>query len=204
VSYDVTIKVEHLLCERRLLPVLAKTGCAFVTSAVEAVDDDILAKLEKGHTREDFITAADLCRDAGLALAPTFVAFTPWTTLEGYRDLLETTAALGLAEHVAPVQWGLRLLVTHGSRLLELDDIRRAVGAFDSKTLTYPWLHADPNVDRLQAEILQIISTHPEASRRDLFRAVSELAECTPDGLDRAQPLLARSAIPYLNEPWYC
>jgi hypothetical protein len=34
------------------------TGCLFVTSAVESVDDEVLAKLEKGHTRADFIAAA--------------------------------------------------------------------------------------------------------------------------------------------------
>jgi radical SAM superfamily enzyme YgiQ (UPF0313 family) len=207
VSYDVTIKVEHLLRERRLLPVLAQTGCAFVTSAVEAVDDDILAKLEKGHTREDFITAAGVCRDAGLTLAPTFVAFTPWTTVEGYRDLLETVASLGLVEHVAPVQWGLRLLVTYRSRLLELDDIHRAVGPFDRKTLTYPWVHDDPRVDRLQSEIMEMIGTKPAASRGDLFGAVAEMAGLVPDvpaGLKSGAAWLSRSAIPYLNEPWYC
>lgn len=197
-SYDVTIKVEHLLRERRLLPVLAQTGCAFVTSAVEAVDDEILIKLEKGHTRADFIAAANLCENAGLSLAPTFVAFTPWTTIERYRDLLQTVAALGLVEHVAPVQWGLRLLVTHGSRLLELDDIRRAVGPFDRKTLTYPWMHEDPRVDGLQAAVMRMIGTKPTASRLELFATVSDMA-----GLMSA-PLLSRSAIPYLDEPWYC
>ena len=207
VSYDVTIKVEHLLRERRLLPVLAQTGCAFVTSAVEAVDDVILVQLEKGHTREDFITAAGLCREAGLGLAPTFVAFTPWTTIEGYRDLLETVARLGLVEHVAPVQWGLRLLVTHDSRLLELEDIRRAVGPFDRKTLTYPWIHEDPRVDHLQAAIMQMIGTKPAASRMDLFAAVYEMAGLKPSapaGLETGPPLISRSAIPYLDEPWYC
>jgi len=208
VSYDATIKIEHLLCERRLLPVLARTGCAFVTSAVEAVDDSILVKLEKGHTRENFVTVARLCRDTGLVLAPTFVAFTPWTTLEGYRNLLETVSALGLVEHVAPVQWGLRLLVTYGSRLLELDDVRRVVGPFDRKTLTYPWLHEDSRVDRLQAQIMEMIGTKPTASRSDLFGTVAEMAGLESDAVtgrasDRC-PLPARSAIPYLNEPWYC
>lgn len=198
-SYDVTIKIEHLLKERRLLPLLAETGCAFVTSAVEAVDDEILRKFDKGHTRRDFIDAAALCRDAGLALAPTFVAFTPWTTLEGYRDLLETVAALDLVEHVAPVQWGLRLLVTYGSRLLELDDIRRAVGPFDQKTLTHPWAHEDPRVDALQSAIMQTIGTRPQAARAEVFDVVSRIA-----GLTSGPPLPARSAIPYLDEPWYC
>ena len=57
-TYDAIIKVEHLLTHRELLPVLAATGCLFITSAVESVDDEVLAKLEKGHTRADFIAAA--------------------------------------------------------------------------------------------------------------------------------------------------
>jgi radical SAM superfamily enzyme YgiQ (UPF0313 family) len=199
VTYDVTIKIEHLLAQRALLPVLARTACAFVTSAVEAVDDAILEKLEKGHTRQDFITAASLCREAGLALAPTFVAFTPWTSLEGYRDLLETVAALDLVDHVAPVQWGLRLLVTHESRLLELEDIRRVVQPYDAKTLTYPWVHDDPRVDQLQADLMALIGVRLTSSRGGLFAAVAELA-----GMKPGPTLLSRAAIPYLNEPWYC
>ena len=124
ITYDAIIKVEHLLAHRDLLPVLAATGCLFITSAVESVDDEILAKLEKGHTRADFIAAARLCRDAGVTLVPTFVAFTPWTTIDGYIDLLTVVDDVGLAPNVAPVQWSIRLLVTWASRLLELDDVR--------------------------------------------------------------------------------
>ena len=51
VTYDVTIKVEHLRNHRDLLPRLRDTGCAFVTTAVESFDDRVLALLEKGHTR---------------------------------------------------------------------------------------------------------------------------------------------------------
>ena len=57
VSYDVTIKVKHLLHHRDLVPRLAGTGCAFVTSAVESVDDRVLTLFDKGHTREDFVAA---------------------------------------------------------------------------------------------------------------------------------------------------
>ena len=176
VSYDVTIKVEHLLQHRELLPLLVRTGCAFVTSAVESVDDAVLEKLEKGHTRAGFIEAAGLCRAAQLTLVPTFVAFTPWTTLESYMDLVNVVDDLELTGHVAPVQWGIRLLVTFNSRLLELPDIQRVIGSFDPKTLTYPWDHPDPRVDELQ-------------------RRMMALAE---------QPRMARSTVPYLDEPWYC
>jgi len=44
-----------------------------------------------------------LCRQAGIALNPTFVTFTPWTTLEGFRELLAHIAEVGLIESVAPV-----------------------------------------------------------------------------------------------------
>src|SRR5207302_652394 len=85
-TYDVTVKVEHLLRQADNLPILRETGCLFVTSAVEAVDDRILEIFDKAHTRADFIRAVSLLRKADLTLTPTFVAFTPWTTLEGYRD----------------------------------------------------------------------------------------------------------------------
>jgi radical SAM superfamily enzyme YgiQ (UPF0313 family) len=176
VSYDVTIKIEHLLAHRELLPALVKTGCAFVTSAVESVDDAVLDKLEKGHTRAGFIEAAGLCRNAQLTLVPTFVAFTPWTTLASYMDLVNVVDDLGLTDHVAPIQWGIRLLVTFNSRLLELPDIQRVIGPFDPKTLTYPWSHEDPRVDELQRKMMAL-AQHPRP---------------------------ARSTVPYLDEPWYC
>src|SRR5205085_1714933 len=86
-----------------LLPLLAATGCLFVTSAVESVDDLVLERLAKGHTRAGFEAAVALCREAGLAMAPTFVAFTPWTTIDGYLDLLQTIARLGLVDERAGV-----------------------------------------------------------------------------------------------------
>ena len=201
VTYDVTIKVEHLLRHQELLPVLAETGCAFITSAVEAIDDEILERLDKGHTRADFIAAVDLCRAAGVPLAPTFVAFTPWTTLAGYRELLETIDTLGLVEHVAPVQWGLRLLVTGGSRLLELEDIRARVQPFDAVSLTFPWQHDDPMVDDLQAAIMRTVGVKRGRPRGEIFAEVCRLAGLPPR---RAPDIPARATIPFLDEPWYC
>jgi hypothetical protein len=44
----------------------------------------------QGPHAADFEAALAHCRALGIALAPTFVPFTPWTTLAGYRDLLAT------------------------------------------------------------------------------------------------------------------
>jgi len=208
-TYDVTIKVEHLLRHRDLLPTLAETGCLFVTSAVESVDDHVLERLEKGHTRADFIEAAALCRASALTLAPTFVAFTPWTTLDGYADLLDVVSDLGLVGHVAPVQWGIRLLVTWQSRLLELPDIRAVIADFDARSLTYPWRHADPRVDALQAHLMDIVGVRVNRPRHETFHAIRAAVDearghtgMRARGPDEHAP--ARATIPYLNEPWYC
>jgi radical SAM superfamily enzyme YgiQ (UPF0313 family) len=205
-TYDVTIKVEHLLRHQSHLPLLAETGCLFVTTAVESVDDEVLAALDKGHTREDFERAVAACRAAGVTLAPTFVPFTPWTTLRGYCDLLDTIARLDLVPNVAPIQLAIRLLVPDGSRLLELDAVRQVLGPYSPVSLTYPWRHPQPEVDALQRRIEQLVGARQADGRTELFTRIRDEARAAA-GLPVPPPeqgALPRAAIPYLNEPWYC
>ena len=207
VTYDAIIKIEHLLAHRELLPRLAATGCLFVTSAVESVNDDVLARLEKGHTRADFAAAAAACRSSGVTLIPTFVAFTPWTTIDHYRELLDVVEQLDLVEHVAPVQWSIRLLVTWQSRLLELPEIAALVGPFDPQTLTYPWVHPDARVDDLQRRVMTLAGVRAAQSRHAFFEQVRALASfrSTDHELTRSTDApRPRTSVPYLNEPWYC
>jgi len=205
VTYDVTIKIEHLLAHADLLPRLRDTGCLFITSAVESIDDGVLARLEKGHTRRDLVRAVDRCRDIGLTLVPTFVAFHPWLTLGDYCDFLDTIEELDLIDHVAPIQLAIRLLIPEGSRLLELGDVREFVGPFDPATLTYRWKHRDPEVDRLQEAVSAIVGVKIARSRRATFDAISDLAhERAGRPRPKSRPARDRATVPYLNEPWYC
>ncbi|MBI5282995.1 MAG: radical SAM protein [Candidatus Solibacter usitatus] len=203
-SYDVTIKIEHLLRHRDLLPALARTGCVLITTAVESTEDAVLEKLDKGHTRADFLAALCLARAAGLPLNPTFVPFTPWTTLGGYRDLLRTLLEQGLDEAVAPIQLALRLLIPSGSRILELPDAPGFLNGFDPAGLLHRWTHPGPDLDALASRIFKLVSTEQRAAtpRRDIFRLIWHAAHgaAPPENFD----LLPRAAIPYLDEPWYC
>src|SRR3984957_13390389 len=199
-TYDATIKIEHLLKHRELLPRLRETGCLFVTSAVETVDDAVLAKLDKGHTRADFIQVVREFQSAGLTLAPTFIPFTPWTTRESYRELLELLVVLDLVEHVGPVQLALRLLIPRGSRLLELDDVQTVLRAFDEPALLYRWQHPDPAVDALAAQALRIAASH--GSRREIFGYLWNLVNDRP--LPEDFYLSPAAAIPHMDEPWFC
>ncbi len=212
-TYDVTIKVEHLLKHSDCLPKLRDTGCLFVTSAVESVDDAVLERLAKNHTRADFLRAATFFREVGLTLAPTFVTFTPWTTLASYCELLEIIREQELIENVAPIQFAIRLLIPAGSRLLELAEVREAIGPFDQAALVYPWKHPDSRVDAL-CERLQEIVHAGEKTGRPRARIFERIEEAAYDALNegevrrvaqREMPvLLSRATIPYLNEPWYC
>ena len=204
-TYDATIKVEHLCTHDGLLTRLRDTGCAFVTSAVESLDDRVLEALDKGHTRADVEAVVARCRDIGLVLSPTFVAFTHWTTLDGYLAFLDDVDAMGLVDHVAPVQWTLRLLVTQHSGLLALDDIRAVVGAYDPATLTHPWTHADARVDALQRDVMQMAGVAQGRPRRTTFDTIRARAAADVTGAPGQRPLTAsRATIPYLTEPWYC
>ena len=204
ISYDVTTKIEHLLNHAGMIPVLRDTGCLFITSAVEAIDDAVLERLRKGHTRADFVRVAALCRDAGVTLVPTFVPFTPWTTLTGYVELLDLLKALDLVEHVAPIQLAIRLLVTSGSPLLELPEILDAVTPFDPASLTWPWRHPDVRVDALQAAVMQLVGAAADRARPEIFSAISALARAHAS-LPPIQECETRGVpVPYVSEPWYC
>lgn len=198
-TYDVTIKIEHLLQHADLVPLLRATGCLFVTSAVESVDDAVLELLRKGHTRADFLAALALCREAGLALVPTFVPFTPWTTIEGYLELLDTIDELELVEQVSPVQLGIRLLITARSPLLELADIASVIDPFDAASLSWPWVHRDPRVDALQRDVMRLVAASTHAPRSQTFTAIAGLT-----GRERAERLERYERAPMLSEPWYC
>jgi hypothetical protein len=207
VTYDVTIKIEHLRKYEEHLPKLKETGCLFVISAVESVNDIFLASLEKGHTRADFLHVAARFCALGLTLHPTFVPFSPWTTVDHYLDLLRVLYEEQLTENVAPIQLGIRLLIPAGSRMLELEEIRRAIGPFDPHSLVYPWRHSDSRVDALSETVQEIAAA---ADRDKLSRAAAfERIWCAGHraaGIETPALSSAENAraVPFLSEPWYC
>jgi radical SAM superfamily enzyme YgiQ (UPF0313 family) len=210
VTFDITAKIEHLVRHRAMLSELAALGCVFIVSAVESFSDVVLARLEKGHTRTDVFTALAITRDAAIALRPSFVAFTPWTTFDDYLDLLDITVAEGLIDQVDPIQYAIRLLVPPGSALLEKPWMREHLGELDETALTYRWTHPDPRMDRLHGVVGGIVEEAAEraedaAVTLDRIRAAAEaLAERPrPEPLVGATPR-ARRRSARLTEPWFC
>jgi radical SAM superfamily enzyme YgiQ (UPF0313 family) len=208
VTYDATIKIEHLRKYEEHLPKLKESGCLFVISAVESIDDAVLAKLDKGHTREDFLHVVKTFRRLEMTLHPTFVPFTPWTTMESYLELLRVLHQEGLTENVAPIQLGIRLLIPEGSYLLQLNDVRGMVGPFDGKALVYPWKHEDSRLDAL-SETVQAIAAAGERRKDTRVMAFEQIWKAAHAAAGRTAPVLeplvdAAVPVPFLSEPWYC
>ena len=207
VTYDATIKVQHILAHADLLGVLKETGCLFITCAIESVDDRVLGYLAKNHTNADFEKAVTLTRAVGISLAPTFVPFTPWTTLDGYIALLARLVELKLIDSVPPIQLAIRLLVPQGSELLKLPGFMDYLDAFDPTLLGYPWRHTDARVDALHKNIQAWVmeAESKGVARREIFAHIWELAHTAAGRSAPGLPEVGKELPgPRLSEPWYC
>jgi radical SAM superfamily enzyme YgiQ (UPF0313 family) len=209
-TFDVTAKIEHLIEHRQLLEELRALGCVFVVSAVEALNDTILAHLEKGHTRADVVEALAITRGAGIALRMSLVSFTPWTSLEDYLDVLEFIEQHDLIYNVDPVQHAIRLLVPPGSRLLGTPQLTPHLGGLDQEHFSYRWTHPDPRMDALHLEVCKLIeaAVHADEDPFVTFCRVKHLALAARAGRPfAAAPLGPRGALdrpPRLTEAWFC
>jgi radical SAM superfamily enzyme YgiQ (UPF0313 family) len=206
-TFDFTGKVEHILERRAMFPELAALGCVFMVSAVESLSDTVLANLEKGHTRAGIFEALRIVRDAGIALRPTWVAFTPWTALEDYLDMIEFVQAEQLVDNVDPVQYTIRLLVPPGSALLYRPAIRPFLGPLDQASFMYRWTHPDPRMDDLHNIVSKAVEQAVKSGEdsRVTFEKVRGLAYAAVGRRPApAVSLSGGSRAPRLTEPWFC
>jgi hypothetical protein len=192
------------------LPMLKETGCLFITTAVESFDDNILSIFQKEHTRDQFEAVLGDCRKIDLQLVPTFVAFTPWTTLASYRQFLNEIVRLELVDHVPPIQYTIRLLIPPGSKLLDLAEMQDQILELEESKFSYKWVNPDPRVDQLQKDLEKIVMDFQKPSERKnaLFKAIYDRVHTVDPNrpysgnLLRGLPKSQRG--PYLTEPWYC
>jgi radical SAM superfamily enzyme YgiQ (UPF0313 family) len=213
-TFDCTVKVEHILRHRELWTEFADAGCLFVVSAFETVNDETLARLDKGHTTADAAAAVALLRGHGIEIRPSFLPFTPWTTSDEVADIVDFVAALDLVPNVDPVQFTIRLLVPQGSLLEPVLAAEGRLGPYDAERLTWTWASEDPTIDQLQVRLAAIVEGAQTAGEpiEEIYgrvrAAVHAAAGRHPNGA-AATPVPSRAAAtgegrPRLTEPWFC
>jgi radical SAM superfamily enzyme YgiQ (UPF0313 family) len=211
-SFNFTAKVEHLVKHRGALAELSELGCLFVVSAVESLSDRVLRELDKGHDRNAVFEVHQALREVGIALRPTFVPFTPWTTREDYGDLFHWIARAGLVEHVDAVQLTLRLLIPPGSLLLENESLSPFLAELDPRALTYRWTHPDSEMDRLQESAATLVEEGVARGRSNhsMFHDLARIAFHGPDEpnepneADEFEEVASPARPPRLTEAWFC
>jgi radical SAM superfamily enzyme YgiQ (UPF0313 family) len=198
ITFDATIKVEHLLLHRALLPLLVRAGMLFVVSAVESLNDEVLRALDKGHCAADVPRAIEAVREAGAEVRPTLLPYTPWTRLDDIPRLFDFALEHELTEAIDPVQYTLRLLLPEGSWLLE--GAGPWLGAFDAQAFSYRWTHPDRRVD----ELWRVSAAAAGAGAG--FDELRALVPGHPGLAGSAKPARAvrKRAVPRLTEPWFC
>ena len=209
-TFDCTTKVEHVLEHADVWEEMAASGCLFVVCALECVNDEILARLDKGHTTAEAVQALELLRAHGIETRPSFMPFTPWTTPRDVLEIVDFVAAQDLVANVDPVQYTIRLLVPEGSLLLERKDLREHLGPYEAERLSYPWRSADPAADRLQGRLSALVrqsAAGHEAAGLTFARIRAAVREANgePAGPEpEAIPMGSTEGRPRLTESWFC
>jgi radical SAM superfamily enzyme YgiQ (UPF0313 family) len=209
-TFDCTTKVEHVLEHPGIWEEMAAYGCLFVICALESVNDEILVRLDKGHTTAEAVLALDLLREHGIETRPSFMPFTPWTTPRDVLEIVDFVAAHDLVANVDPVQYTIRLLVPEGSLLLEREDLREHLGPYEPERLSYPWRSADPTADRLQGRLSALVqqsAAAQDATGLTFARIRAAVREATGEPNvpePEAIPMGSTEGRPRLTEPWFC
>ena len=205
-TFDFTTKIEHILKNREHFPEFAQLGCRFVISAVETLNEQVLTILEKHHTRADVEEAIDIVHGAGIALRPTWVPFTPWTTLDDYLELLQFIDTHGLVYHVDPVQYAVRLLIPPGSYLLNRPETKEFSLTLDEASFSYTWAHRDARMDELHKTINALVENDARAGVDALktFYRIWTLAADMKGQSPPSQQKEAHLPAPRLTEAWFC
>ena len=205
-TFDFTAKVEHLLKRGEDLPEFAAAGCLFIISAVESLSDRVLTILDKRHTRDDVVRALDYVRSAGIAPRPTWVTFTPWTTLDDFLEVLEFIETNDLIDHVDPVQYSIRLLIPPGSWLADHEETLPFRGPLDQANFTYRWSHPDPRMDQLQKDIGRLVAEDAQSGEdpATTFYRVKELAYGRQPAVAACALAPDRHRAPRMTESWFC
>lgn len=215
VTFDSTVKIEHVLRHRDIWPELAASGLLFVVSAFESVDDAVLRRLDKGHTAADEVDAVGVLRAAGVEVRPSWLPFTPWATLDSVGALLEFSAVNDLVWSTDPVQYSIRLLLPEGSLLLvDPDpDLSATLTSGTDNLGSVAWRSADPRIDGLQRAIAARAEEGGANSETppETFAAIWRSAREAGVPLDPLPPeprpghkWLPGPIRPHLSEAWFC
>ncbi|MEX1125591.1 MAG: radical SAM protein [Acidimicrobiia bacterium] len=204
-TFDVTVKVEHILAHRALWPDLADLGLLFVVSAFESVDEQTLQILDKNHTVDDMGGTVQVLREAGIHVRPTWLPFLPWTRPDDLVRLVRFIDLHELWSATDPVQLAIKLLIPEGSLLEEHPAVTPFLLRYEPSALTWSWEFEHATTELLHKH-LDVIAAEASDGGTDVVETLAAMREAVgrETGVDLGRMHGLGPPTPQLTESWFC
>ena len=204
ITYDSTIKVEHIIKYKKYFKELSSLNMVFVISAFETTNDIVLSILEKNHTSNDLNNSIEISQDFGIDIRPTWMPFSPWTELNDLSNIVKLIEKYELRETVDPIQLTIKLLIPKHSLIIKKPEINKYLGNYEKNSLSFKWEYENNDVEKLQSSLFDFILNNSELDdHKQYLGMVNIIEKCTDT------KLLTNSSydfknVPKLSETWFC
>jgi len=203
-TFDVTVKVEHILTHAALWPEFASLGVLFVVSAFESTDRRTLEILDKNHTVDGMAEAVSMLRSAGIHVRPTWLPFLPWTAPGHLVDLVRFLDRHELWSATDPVQLAIKLLIPEGSLLETHPAVTPHLSEYEPESLTWSWEFEHPEAEQLHLDLDSIAAEGSDCGV-EAIEILSTMRDRIAVIADVPFPTMPGSApAPRLTESWFC
>ena len=204
ITYDSTIKVEHILKYKKYFKELSSLNMVFVISAFETTNDLVLSILEKNHTSNDLNNSIEISQDFGIDIRPTWMPFSPWTELNDLSNIVNLIEKYKLRETVDPIQLTIKLLIPKHSLIIKKPEINKYLGNYEKNSLSFKWEYENNDVEKLQSSLFDFILNNSELNEHKQYLGMVNIIEKYTD-----TKLLTNSSydfknVPKLSETWFC
>jgi radical SAM superfamily enzyme YgiQ (UPF0313 family) len=204
ITYDSTIKVEHILKYPDYFQELKNLNMLFVISAFETTNDHVLNILQKNHSSNDLNKAVELSLENNIDIRPTWMPFSPWTEQNDLISIIKLIENYKLRETVDPIQLTIKLLIPKNSLILKRPEMEEYLLNYDPASFSYAWKYKFPNIDNIQNELFTYVLQHESENEYMQYLGLVDILEShTGETLLNPEKYNQR-IVPKLSETWFC
>ena len=204
VTYDSTIKVEHIIKYKDYFKELNNSNMLFVISAFETTNDLVLEILQKNHTAKDLNEAIEISKLNNIDIRPTWMPFTPWTETSDLHNIIKLIEKFQLRETVDPIQLTIKLLIPKHSLIIHRPEIKKYLGRYDVESFSYSWSYEHIKVDYLQRSLFNYVVENEGLDEKDQYLGLVYLIEDLTETNIIYRHNYTYRDVPKLSETWFC
>ena len=204
ITYDSTIKVEHILKYPDYFKELKNLNMLFVISAFETTNDHVLNILQKNHSFNDLKKAVELSLENNIDIRPTWMPFSPWTEQNDLISIIKLIENYKLRETVDPIQLTNKLLVPKNSLILKRPEMKEYLLDYDPASFSYAWKYKFPNIDNIQNELFTYVLQHESENEYTQYLGLVDILESHTNETLLNSEKYSQRIVPKLSETWFC